>query len=65
MAIEVDGCYWHGCGKCGFSVSRSADHLYPTIRRNAGKFGWKFVRLWEHDVRSGKAEKILGKRLSV
>lgn len=50
LAVEVDGCYWHGC----------TNHLrtYPSRSPNDEKvnsvipaLGWRLLRIWEHDVK--------------
>lgn len=62
LAIEVDGCYWHGCRKCfteisaGAKIQRKRDNTWMIVAR---KLGWQAVRIWEHDVRVGKFSKLL------
>ena len=60
VALFVDGCFWHGCPRCG-SVPR-ANHAYwkakigrnvERDRENARKLreaGLRPVRIWEHEL---------------
>lgn len=63
VAIFVDGCFWHLCPKHGMLPStneefwqqklegnKQRDRRVTRLLRNAG---WKVLRIWEHDVRSG------------
>lgn len=50
VAIEVDGCYWHGCDVCGFEGKKSArisDKRKDTYLSNKG---WKVIRIKEHEI---------------
>jgi DNA mismatch endonuclease (patch repair protein) len=61
-AIFVDGCYWHGCRKCGLASKSNIEYWKPKVagnikrdRANSRKLrkdGWKVVRIWEHDLKS-------------
>lgn len=60
VAIFVDGCFWHGCPKCGhvprsnrrfwrakIEGNRSRDRrVSQTLRRR----GFSVIRLWEHAI---------------
>ena len=62
VVLFVDGCFWHGCPKCGkmpedygnafwrqkveTNVSRD-ERITVALRRD----GWKVIRVWEHDLR--------------
>ncbi len=60
IAIEVNGCYWHGCSEC-FKSGRFYTDLEsrPGIRSNLGndkrkrsylaKHGWVLIEIWEHE----------------
>jgi DNA mismatch endonuclease (patch repair protein) len=62
IAVFVDGCYWHGCRKCGLNSKSNTEYWKPKIagnirrdRANARKLkddGWNVVRIWEHDLRT-------------
>jgi very-short-patch-repair endonuclease len=50
IAIEVDGCYWHGCSECGHlghPYTLKLDQRKTTYLLNRG---WKVVRVSEHMV---------------
>jgi DNA mismatch endonuclease (patch repair protein) len=61
-AVFVDGCYWHGCRKCGLGSKSNNEYWGPKIagnmsrdRRNTRALradGWKVVRIWEHDLKT-------------
>jgi DNA mismatch endonuclease (patch repair protein) len=58
----VDGCYWHGCRKCGLNSKSNTEYWEAKIagntkrdRANARKLkedGWSVVRIWEHDLKA-------------
>ena len=62
VAVFVDGCYWHGCKRCGLRSRSNVAYWVPKIegnmkrdRRNSRTLrdaGWKVVRIWEHDLKS-------------
>jgi len=50
IAVEIDGCYWHGCEECGFEgvpYIRNTDKRKETYLRNRG---WLVLRVKEHDL---------------
>ena len=60
LAIFVDGCFWHGCPKCGhvphtntkfwktkIARNRERDRLNVKVIRKAGM---KVMRVWEHSL---------------
>lgn len=60
VAVEVDGCFWHGCPK-HYVRPRSAaafwsDKLKQNVDRDCRQTatllaaGWSMLRYWEHDV---------------
>lgn len=61
VAVFVDGCFWHGCKKCGFVATSNVDYWIPkiaaTMKRDRANTrllrseGWKVVRLWEHELK--------------
>jgi DNA mismatch endonuclease (patch repair protein) len=61
-AVFVDGCFWHGCKRCGLTSKSNRDYWVEKINGNARrdlsrtrqlrKSGWNVVRIWEHDLRS-------------
>lgn len=51
IAIEIDGCYWHGCEKCGFKGDSriiNIDKRKETFLKNRG---WIIIRIKEHDIK--------------
>ena len=56
--IELFGCYWHKCKKCGFGDGRSID----IGRLKAyNKAGYKTLIIWEHELKD--LDKIKGRIL--
>lgn len=64
IAIFVDGCFWHGCPRCGhvpktrsvfwrakFERNRIRDRRYG---RELALRGIRVVRFWEHSLRNKK-----------
>jgi very-short-patch-repair endonuclease len=54
IAIEIDGCYWHGCSVCGFegdSRIKKIDKRKETYLKNKG---WVIIRIKEHELKSNK-----------
>lgn len=70
VCVFVDGCFWHGCGKCyrapgsnqaywstKITKNRTRDRL---VTRELKASGWQVIRIWEHHL----AEKERGRLLS-
>jgi DNA mismatch endonuclease (patch repair protein) len=53
LVIEVDGCYWHGCKKCGFDDERAKEARKKDRQRDyhLKNEGYKIVRIKEHDIK--------------
>lgn len=52
LAVEVDGCWWHGCHVCGHpgvGAIRSCDARKTSYLTNRG---WTIIRLAEHDIKA-------------
>jgi DNA mismatch endonuclease, patch repair protein len=79
VAVFVDGCFWHGCPRCGhvptsnrefwklkLSRNKQRDRRVNTVLRRSGRV---VLRFWEHEVHSdlgacaGKVAVTLAKRL--
>ena len=75
LAVFVDGCFWHGCPKCGhFPKSNRAFWKAKILRnrqrdqlvnRKLKRKGIKVIRIWEHSLQrqeelSHTINKILG-----
>lgn len=56
LIIEADGCYWHGCDKCGFPKKNNRDKA-----KNAYllKLGYNLIRLPEHEINDGSFKERL------
>ena len=62
IAIFVNGCFWHGCPKCGripksrveFWVNKleSTKRRDGRVRRSLRSSGHKVLTVWEHAIRS-------------
>lgn len=60
IAIFLDGCFWHGCPKCGHIPKTNRKFWHTKILRNMErdkekarilrKSGIKVVRFWEHKL---------------
>ncbi len=61
IAIFVDGCYWHGCPKCGHIPKTRSQFWAAKIKRNQQrdkknrtklkKKGITPIRIWEHELK--------------
>jgi DNA mismatch endonuclease (patch repair protein) len=72
LALFVDGCYWHGCPKCGHIPKTRTAFWEAKIKRNQErdkmknlelrKLGTKSLRIWEHELKDKKdLDKIVEK----
>lgn len=72
LAVFVDGCYWHGCPKCGHIPKTRTAFWKAKIKRNQErdkiknlelrKLGTKSLRIWEHELKDKKnLDKIIEK----
>lgn len=62
VAIFIDGCFWHGCPKCGDGRAPVTNTRYWDAKRLGNRardkrrtrelrsMGWTVLRLWEHEV---------------
>jgi very-short-patch-repair endonuclease len=51
IAVEVDGCYWHGCSTCGFdgdSPIKATDSRKNSYLKNRG---WLVLHIKEHEIK--------------
>jgi very-short-patch-repair endonuclease len=54
IAIEIDGCYWHGCSTCGFegdSRIRRIDKRKESYLKNKG---WVIIHIKEHELKTNR-----------
>lgn len=59
VAVQVDGCFWHGCPEHGVVPGRNSDWWKWKIERNKardrdsdeklGQLGWTVIHVWEHE----------------
>lgn len=52
LAVEVDGCWWHGCVVCGHPGVGSIKHTDARKSTYLKNKGWTILRLPEHDVKA-------------
>ena len=62
VAIFVDGCFWHGCPRCGHVPKTNADYWAGKIKRNRARDkavnealtggAFSVVRFWECEIRT-------------
>jgi DNA mismatch endonuclease (patch repair protein) len=76
LAIFLDGCFWHGCPRCGHVPNTNTSFWKAKITRNQqrdrrtrrrlNRIGIKTVRFWEHELRDspGRCIQQIRKRLS-
>lgn len=50
VLIEVDGCYWHGCFKCGHDGMPDNRRNDAAKNRLAKRLGWKLIRIKECNI---------------
>jgi DNA mismatch endonuclease (patch repair protein) len=61
LAVFVDGCFWHGCHKCGHVPATNNSYWAAKLRRNRERdvatneklraAGVAVIRFWEHELR--------------
>ena len=61
LAVFVDGCFWHGCRKCGHVPKTNSAFWKKKLERNRmrdrrhtrtlEKQGTLVIRFWEHELR--------------
>ena len=59
VAVQVDGCFWHGCPEHGTMPSRNSEWWRWKIARNQARdrdtdeklnaLGWTVIHIWEHE----------------
>ena len=73
IAVFVDGCFWHGCPKCGH-YPKTRNSFWKTKilrnkerdkrnRRELRKDGVKVVSIWEHSLKTQKGVKLKIKQI--
>jgi DNA mismatch endonuclease, patch repair protein len=69
VAVFVDGCFWHGCPRCGHVPSVNRSFWKAKIKRNRerdqdvtrrlARLGITTIRFWEHELRLDSKRCIL------
>lgn len=49
--VEVHGCYWHGCPRCGMRVRPERWRLDRAKRTFLERRGVRLIEIWEHDTK--------------
>jgi DNA mismatch endonuclease, patch repair protein len=62
LAVFVDGCFWHGCKKCGHIPQTRSEFWTAKFLRNQARdrrhvvalrrVGVRSVRIWEHQLKT-------------
>ena len=68
LVVFTDGCYWHGCGKCGHFPNVNGKFWKTKILRNREhdaavtghlrEEGYHVIRFWEHELSENLSECI-------
>ena len=68
VAVQVDGCFWHGCPEHGTVPSRNSEWWQWKIAKNQARdrdtdekleaLGWTVIHIWEHED-SGNAARLV------
>lgn len=56
LLIEVDGCYWHGCDKCGYPGVPGRPEKDAAQTRAAEESGWTVIRIQGHTINAGEVD---------
>ncbi|MCD0455110.1 very short patch repair endonuclease [Chryseobacterium sp. LC2016-27] len=70
IAIFVNGCYWHRCPICNYSIPKSNTEFWENkfsknVERDKKKIneleilGWKVITIWECELKSSSYQNIL------
>jgi DNA mismatch endonuclease (patch repair protein) len=62
LAVFVDGCFWHGCPRCGHTPRTRTGFWATKLLRNRERDTWvnstlrkngvHVIRLWEHAIQN-------------
>jgi|SRR6185437_5676267 len=74
LAVFVDGCYWHACPRCCRLPASNAEYWSDKIdsnrrrdnriRRQLRRRGFRVMRIWEHEIKSGAWIRRLGRMMT-
>jgi DNA mismatch endonuclease, patch repair protein len=70
LAVFIDGCFWHGCGRCYSSSPKSNRAFWKDkfvrnkkrdqlVNRNLRSQGWQVLRIWEHELTRKNEARLL------
>jgi DNA mismatch endonuclease (patch repair protein) len=75
LMVFLDGCFWHGCPRCFRAPSSRTEYWRPKIARNQSRDrrvsrllrrqGYDVLRVWEHEIKSGKGFARLVRTLQI
>lgn len=75
LAVFVDGCFWHGCPKCGHVPKTNTPFWSAKITRNIErdrlnraalkKLGIRVFRVWEHALKSPASINTIIKKIKL
>jgi len=61
VAVFLDGCFWHGCPRCGHVPKENNPYWAAKLARNRARdkkknqmlrrAGVRVLRIWEHDIK--------------
>ena len=54
IAVEIDGCYWHGCPICKLNSYKKLGErkqLDSNRTKELQEKGFRVIRLWEHEIK--------------
>lgn len=65
LALFIDGCFWHGCGRCNRNLPRARREFWRAkidanrtrdrkVRDLLRSQGYSVMRVWEHSLRDGR-----------
>lgn len=65
VAVFTDGCFWHGCPRCGKTPNANSSYWSKKIQLNIERdrkdeaaiaaMSFRVVRLWEHEIKASPA----------
>ncbi len=68
VAVQVDGCFWHGCPEHGTVPGRNSQWWQWKIARNQARdadtdallaeLGWQVIHVWEHEDPTAAARRV-------
>lgn len=71
IAVFIDGCFWHGCPHHCRMPSSNVNYWNKKIDKNRLRDkniskmlklkGWQVIRIWEHEIKSGKINSKLNR----